>query len=122
MELLRKINWDQLQHEYGLDGQRLLPWDDLIAPFGGAWCVVRKGTASLLHVNEPADEEELFIAISGQAQVWLGEQMYIMEKGDQLYIPAGMPHYVNACFDDDFHFYTIWWNKNGTEQYLKKNS
>lgn len=110
MELVRKMDWNDLQHEYGLDGTRLLPWEGLSAPFGGAYCVVAGGSTSLDHVNMPADEEELFIAICGKATVVIGDASYKLEKGDVAHIPAGTRHYVENSFDEDFHFYTIWWN------------
>ena len=31
---------DRLQHEYGVDVQRLVPWAALNSPFEGAWAVV----------------------------------------------------------------------------------
>jgi len=122
MELVKKINWSDLQHEYGLDGKRLLPWEGLSAPFGGAYCVVAKGTTSMDHVNMPAGEEELFIGISGRATVRIGEGSYLMEKGDVAFIPAGVPHFVENSSDEDFHFYTIWWNELTVKQLNHKNN
>ena len=117
MQLVNKINWNDLQHEYGLDGKRLLPWEGLTAPFGGAYCVVIKGSTSMDHVNMPEGEEELFIAISGKATVRIGDQSFLMEKGDTAFIPAGSGHYVENSFDEDFHFFTIWWNEQTVQQF-----
>ena len=113
MELIRKIDWNTLQHEYGVDGKRLLPWGDkhFPFPFGGAYCITRAGTTSLDHVNSPADEEEMFIVISGTANVFLNGKFHEVKQGDVVYIPAGEPHYVDNPGKEDFHFYALWWNK-----------
>jgi len=118
MQVLQKIDWDKLQFEYGLFGKRLLPWKDLPVPFGGAYCVVSSHTASTPHFNEPAGEEELFIAISGKARVWLDKASYEMEKGDVLFIPAGVLHYVENDNSEDFHLYALWWNTGTVSSYL----
>ncbi|HTI09026.1 MAG TPA: cupin domain-containing protein [Puia sp.] len=118
MEFLQKIDWDKLQFEYGLFGKRLLPWEKLNLPFGGAYCVVGSHTTSTSHINEPAGEEELFIAISGRAKVWLGNGSYEMEKGDVLFIPAGISHYIENDNREDFHLYALWWNTGTVNSYL----
>lgn len=110
MQILKKMEWMRLKHEYGVDGDRLLPWPGGAFPFGGAWCIVRPGSQSLYHVNEPDDEDELFIAISGTASVTVGESCYLTQKGDIIFIPAGTPHYITNDSEEEFHFYTIWWN------------
>lgn len=61
-EIFRKSNFDGLVHEYGLDGRRLLPWDNYPMPFAGGWCVVRPGTQSEPHTQI---DQEIFIAIKG---------------------------------------------------------
>lgn len=110
MKILRKMDWDRLSHEYGVYGTRLLPWDGVCFPFGGAWCVVEPGTQSLDHINDPCDEDELFIVISGCASVVVGGDAYYINKGDLVFIPAGKSHYIINNTDEEFHFYTIWWN------------
>lgn len=118
MNVFQPIDWDNLQVEYGLSGKRLLPWMGLSVPFGGAYCVVNGHTDSTAHVNEPVGEEELFIAISGKAGVWLDNECYEMNKGDVLFIPAGVLHYVENDNDEAFHLYAIWWNTNTVKDYL----
>lgn len=115
MDIFRKMDWKTLVHEYNLDGSRLLPWDGMKAPFGGAWCVVRHGTESRRHSH---DEYELFIAIQGHAEVRIGDNYIKMEKGDLVLIPLNTEHSVRNNGNEDFHFYTIWWDRGSASQFL----
>jgi oxalate decarboxylase/phosphoglucose isomerase-like protein (cupin superfamily) len=112
MEQFKKLDWNNLKHEYGLDGQRLLPWGDkqYPFPFGGAYCVLRAGTTSLEHVNEPADEKEMFIVTSGKAKVFSGDTTRDVETGDIVFVPQGESHFLENPYDEDCHFYALWWN------------
>jgi|TARA_R110002073_G_scaffold45053_2_gene124629 oxalate decarboxylase/phosphoglucose isomerase-like protein (cupin superfamily) len=122
IKIVESMDWSSLKHEYGLDGKRLLPWSGVTLPFGGAYCVVREGTVSLPHVNEPADEEEMFICIDGTAEVVIGERRHSAKRGDVIYIPAGEPHHVDACLGADFHFYTLWWSKGTCGNYIDERA
>jgi mannose-6-phosphate isomerase-like protein (cupin superfamily) len=107
MQMLNKINWESLKHEYDLDAKRLLPYPGINPPFGGAWCVVKSKTKSLAH-----DEYELFIGISGKANIKLGDEIVEMEKGDIVVIPPRVRHYISNQEQEDFHLYSIWWHEN----------
>lgn len=115
MDTFRKMNWNTLVHEYDLDGSRLLPWDGMKAPFGGAWCVVRPGTESRRHSH---DEYELFIALDGRAEIRIGERFIAAEKGDLVLLPLNTEHSVKNSSDEDFHFYSIWWDKKSAGDFL----
>lgn len=95
-----------------------MPWDGLNAPFGSAYCVVAPSTTTLAHVNEPADEDELFICIAGHAKVIVGTQVFEVTQGDQVLIPCGINHYVDNDSDTPFAFFAIWWNGAGARTYL----
>ncbi len=116
--LLKKFSDQSLTHEYGLDGVRTFPWNNVNAPFGSAYCIVAPHSASLEHVNQPADEDELFIGIEGKAVVIVGDEAFEVTQGDQVFIPQGLRHFVQNDSDHPFHFYTIWWNKAGMEHCL----
>jgi mannose-6-phosphate isomerase-like protein (cupin superfamily) len=120
MKLFEKMDWAALKHEYGLDGKRLLPWDGLAAPFGGAWAVVRAGTRSLPHRNDPPEEEELFFCVSGRAKVCVGDELLDVQKGDLVFFPAGIWHYAENPYEEDFHMYCIWWDPSSASRYLSK--
>lgn len=115
MTVFRKMNWGALVHEYDLDGSRLLPWEGMKSPFGGAWCVVRPGTESRRHSH---DEYELFIAIDGRANVRVGNEFVVAEKGDLILLPLNTEHSVVNDSDSDFHFYSIWWDRESSKDFL----
>lgn len=115
MQVFRKMNWGALVHEYELDGSRLLPWEGLKSPFGGAWCVVRPGTESRRHSH---DEYEMFIAIDGKARIRVGEAFVSAEKGDLIMLPLDTEHSVINDSTEDFHFYSIWWDKQSATNFL----
>lgn len=113
MQVLRKIKWNELDHGYGVDGEYLMPWGNTKQPFPfcGAYCIARAGTVSEDHINEPIGQEELFIGISGKATIVMNEEKFEMEKGDVMFIPSGMHHWVENHNEEDFHFYALWWDK-----------
>ena len=115
--LIKKLSEQTLTHEYGLDGVRTFPWNSVNAPFGSAYCVVAPHSSSLDHVNQPDDEDELFIGIEGTAVVIIGADEFEVTKGDQVFIPQGRRHFVRNDSDSPFHFYTIWWNGDGVEKF-----
>ena len=115
MELLRAMNWDELKREYDLDGKRLLPWEGWPTPFGGAWCVVRPRSSSLRHGH---DEQEMFIVIAGAATIHVGHASYAVKKGDVMAITPNAEHYVSNQSDEDFHFYSLWWDRASCEDFL----
>lgn len=116
MKFFNPMNWETLQHEYQLDGKRLSPWDGWNMPFGGAWCVVRSNTESLKHHHE---EQELFIIVSGTAKIHVGEQIVEVKKGDFLAIPPGNDHFVCNDTDEDFHFFTMWWDQESCDAFTR---
>ncbi|ACT08469.1 Cupin 2 conserved barrel domain protein [Dickeya chrysanthemi Ech1591] len=107
-----------LHYEYGLDGIRTFPWEGVNTPIGSGYCIVRPFTETLRHVNQPDDEDELFIGIQGRATVIIDGQEYPFTQGDQVFIPRGCDHAVRNDNDESFHFFTIWWNRAGARAYL----
>jgi oxalate decarboxylase/phosphoglucose isomerase-like protein (cupin superfamily) len=89
------------------------------APFGSAYCIVAPHTNSLQHINEPSDEEELFVCVKGSAEVVIDNEPYSVGPGDVVFIPRGKSHYVKNATDDPFHFYAIWWNTQGSRKFLQ---
>lgn len=117
MKTLSKMNWSELKHEYDLDGKRLLPWEGLESPFGGAWCVVRAGTSSMPHAH---DEREIFICIAGEADIVMDDERIPVRQGDVVAIPLSTRHYVDNRSDSDFHMYSIWWDREAAQGYLDR--
>lgn len=109
----------KLHYEYGLDGIRTFPWENVNTPIGSGYCIVRPFTETLPHINQPDDEDELFVGIQGEARVVIDGKEYPFNQGDQVFIPRGCHHYVRNDSDESFHFFTIWWNQAGARAYLE---
>ena len=42
--------------------------------------------------------------LDGEAKVVVGDDIYRAKKGDFIYIPAGINHYYEACYESDYEF------------------
>lgn len=118
MDYVRKFRNETMEYEYGLDAVRTFPWSGITPPFAGGHCVVRPGESSLDHVNSPAEEDEMFICVAGEAVVVLDGVDHPVTQGDLVAIPRGTSHYVRNDSSRPFHFFTIWWNHGNVEEYL----
>ena len=115
---IRHLDRTRLSHEYGLDSQRLVPWAELNAPFEGAWCVVRAGTASTRHNHH---EHEIFIAISGEATVESDTDQRTLHPGDVVLFLPGVAHRVINDGDTDFEMYSIWWDQDLSHSFISRS-
>lgn len=104
---IRKLDRANLTRAYGVDGERLLPWPALNAPFEGAWCVVRGGTASEPHEHH---EYEIFIAMKGRSTLVVDGERGAFDEGDIAHLVPGTTHQVVNEQADDFEYYSIWWD------------
>ncbi|GAD90002.1 hypothetical protein VHA01S_031_00150 [Vibrio halioticoli NBRC 102217] len=122
MQLTKLLQEQDVKEEYGLKGVRTFPWSGVVAPFGSGYCIVSPQSETFRHVNEPSDEEELFVGCQGRAVVLLGDKRIPIQAGDQIYIPRGVPHSIlNESNEDEFHFFTIWWNSQCVKEYQQAN-
>jgi mannose-6-phosphate isomerase-like protein (cupin superfamily) len=108
------LDRDGLRHEYGVDIQRLVPWAALNAPFEGAWTVVRAGTSSTLHSHH---EHEIFVAVRGEAIVECDGDQAAFRTGDIALFKPGQQHRVLNDGDEDFEFYSVWWDRAMAERF-----
>ena len=115
---LKPLEVDKLEHENGLDAQRLLPFPGLLAPFEGSWCVIRPGTASTPHAHH---EHELFIALAGEAVIDRDDYRFPFVAGDSVRFTPGQRHSVINDSDQDFTMYSIWWDNAMSERFLENN-
>ena len=53
------------------------------------------------HINKIAHQQ---VALKGSAKVVIGDTVHEAKAGDYLYIPAGIPHYYEACNGEDYEF------------------
>jgi mannose-6-phosphate isomerase-like protein (cupin superfamily) len=117
MEIVR-LNRSSLKHEYGLDTQRLQPWAVLNAPFEGSWCVVAARTSSTPHCHH---EYEIFIAVRGEAVVACDGDRSPFRAGDVVYFQPGVIHYVINENDDNFEFYSVWWDGEMSDRFVSQH-
>jgi mannose-6-phosphate isomerase-like protein (cupin superfamily) len=113
-----RLQRDSLQPEYGVDAQRLKPWSVLNAPFEGAWAVVRAGTDSVLHSHH---EHEIFIAVRGEAVIECDGERSPFRTGDVAFFRPGSQHRVLNGNDQDFEFYSVWWDKEMAEHFISRD-
>jgi mannose-6-phosphate isomerase-like protein (cupin superfamily) len=110
---------DNLLYEYGLHTQRLLPWDVLNAPFEGSWALAKPHTRSTLHSHH---EHEIFIAIRGAAVIQCDGVQAPFRAGDIAFLRPGEEHCLLNDGDDEFMFYSVWWDQDMAERFLTRNS
>ena len=115
---IRHLDRANMERAYGLDGQRLLPWPALNAPFEGAWCVLRAGTESTPHSHH---EYEIFIAVSGAAEVVVDGSRQLFTAGDVVRLPPGSTHRVVNTGPDDFEYYGLWWDEEMSAAFVARH-
>jgi mannose-6-phosphate isomerase-like protein (cupin superfamily) len=49
--------------------------------------------------QEPHSEDEIYIVLSGQAQIRIGETDYPAKMGDTIFVPAFMPHKFHSILE-----------------------
>ena len=113
-----RLQRERLVHEYGCDTQRLQPWAVLNAPFEGSFALVRAGTESTLHSHH---EHEIFIAIRGEVSIECDGERAPFRSGDVAFFPPGKQHRVLNHGDEDFEFYSVWWDREMAENFLSRD-
>ena len=53
------------------------------------------------HTNEIQHQQYV---LSGEAKVVIGNEEYHAKQGDFLYIPSGVAHYYEACYNSEYEF------------------
>jgi mannose-6-phosphate isomerase-like protein (cupin superfamily) len=114
----RRLDRDNLVHEYGADGQRLLPFPELNSPFEGAYAVVRPGTATTPHSHH---EYEMFIAVKGEAVLESGGRREPFRAGDVVHFPPHHEHQVINESEKDFEFFSVWWDEEMTHRFQARH-
>jgi mannose-6-phosphate isomerase-like protein (cupin superfamily) len=116
---VQHLDRDNLLHEYGLDTQRLFPWDVLNAPFESSWAVARPHSSSTLHSHH---EHEIFIAVRGNAVIEYDGDPMPFEAGDVCFFRPGHEHQVINDTDEAFVFYSVWWDAEMSERFLARDA
>lgn len=115
---IRNLDRDNLKAEYGAYTQRLMPWEAVNAPFEGAWCLLKPGTATTPHSHH---EYEIFIAVSGEAVLEAEGKRTAFTAGDVAHMIPGENHQVINESDRDFQFYSVWWDAEMTEKFSARH-
>ncbi|HOO46166.1 MAG TPA: cupin domain-containing protein [Deltaproteobacteria bacterium] len=68
------------------------------------------------HTN--AVEHEQYV-LAGRAEVGIGEEVYTVNKGDVVFIPAGIPHWYKTKGDEAFMFLCVVPNQPDTIRFIK---
>ena len=106
---------DNLRYEYGLHTQRLMPWEVLNAPFESSWALARPHTRSTLHSHH---EHEIFVAVRGSALIECNGEETPFRAGDVAFFKPGREHRLLNNGDEEFMFYSIWWDSEMAEKFL----
>jgi mannose-6-phosphate isomerase-like protein (cupin superfamily) len=114
---IRRADHENLVRAYGLEMKLLYPWDGLTTPFEGAWCVLRPGDTSVTHAHH---EHEIFIGMTGRAEVVTPDQRYEFNAGDVAFLRPGIEHHLTNTHDEDFAYYAIWWDRAMSEGFVKQ--
>jgi mannose-6-phosphate isomerase-like protein (cupin superfamily) len=104
---IRSLDRANLAVDNQLHAQRLMPWPSLNAPFEGSWCVVEPGGESGPHAH---DEFEIWVAVTGSAEIVAGQRRCAFTAGDIAYFVPGETHQVVNAGTDDFEMYSLWWD------------
>jgi mannose-6-phosphate isomerase-like protein (cupin superfamily) len=64
--------------------------------------------------QEPHQQDELYVVISGQGDFINGNQQHRFQPGDVLFVPAGVPHHFEN-FSADFKTWVIFFGPQGGE-------
>lgn len=62
---------------------------------------IKAGGTMPNHTNEIQHQQYV---LKGEAKVVVGDEEYHAKAGDFIYIPAGVVHYYNACYNSDYEF------------------
>jgi mannose-6-phosphate isomerase-like protein (cupin superfamily) len=115
---IRKLDRANLPPDNGLSAQRMLPWPALNAPFEGSWCVVPPGAQSGAHGHH---EYEIWVAMTGSAEIVCDGQRVPFEAGDVVYFPPAAYHQVVNEGDEEFQMYAVWWDTEMTGRFTARH-
>ncbi len=62
---------------------------------------IKPGGTMPNHINKIQHQQYV---LEGEAKVVVGKEVYHAKKGDFIYIPAGINHYYEACYDKEYEF------------------
>jgi quercetin dioxygenase-like cupin family protein len=115
---IRPLVREAMVRENGADGQRLVPWDVLNAPFEGAWVRVPAHGGTGAHSHH---EYEMFIGIKGSAVLESKGERREFHVGDLVHMPPHTEHRVINDNPEDFEFYAVWWDPEMSATFMSRH-
>jgi mannose-6-phosphate isomerase-like protein (cupin superfamily) len=115
---IRKFDRANLAEDNGLAAQRLMPWENVNAPFEGSWCVVAPGAASGAHSHH---EYEIWVAMTGSAEIVCDGRRLPFAAGDVVHFPPSSEHQVVNTGVDEFQMYAVWWDSELAEGFTARD-
>jgi quercetin dioxygenase-like cupin family protein len=90
------------------------------ADTGGAYCLLDIGLAPGMAVprHPHTREDEAYYVLSGELEVVVGDEVFILRAGDTLIAPRDIPHQLRNSGDVENH-YLIMFSPSGFEGFLK---
>ena len=90
------------------------------ADTGGAYCLLDIGLAPGMTVprHMHTREDEAYYVLSGELEVIVGDEVFILRAGDTLIAPRDIPHQLRNSGDVENH-YLIMFSPSGFEGFLK---
>ncbi|WP_433260867.1 cupin domain-containing protein [Actinosynnema sp. CS-041913] len=116
---IRRGEHERVSRNFGLDFKLLHPWPGMTTPFRGAWCIVRPGDVTEPHAH---GEDEIMIAMAGGGVLVTDEGRIECAAGDIVFMPANTGHSVVNEGDEDFSYYSIWWDRAMSTEFLDAES
>ncbi|MER7460418.1 cupin domain-containing protein [Micromonospora sp. NPDC126480] len=115
---IRSLDRANLKLDNNLRAQRLMPWPVVNAPFEGSWCVVPPGVSSGEHGHH---EYEIWIAMTGRAEIISDGVRKPFAAGDVVYLPPGSRHQVVNTSGTEFQMYAVWWDADLAERFSARH-
>lgn len=115
---IRPLERANLRLDNNLRAQRLMPWPTVNAPFEGSWCVVAPGVSSGEHGHH---EYEIWIAMTGRAELVSDGARRPFHAGDVVYLPPGSRHQVVNPTDEQFQMYAVWWDAAMVDRFATRH-
>jgi quercetin dioxygenase-like cupin family protein len=90
------------------------------ADTGGAYCLLEVSLAPGMGVprHTHTREDEAYYVLSGELEVLVGSEIFVLRVGDTLVAPRGIPHQLRNTGDGENHYLLVFWPA-GFEGFLR---
>jgi mannose-6-phosphate isomerase-like protein (cupin superfamily) len=87
---------------------------------GGAYCLLEIGLAPGMVVprHTHSREDEVYFVLTGELEVIVGDEIFVLKPGDTLMAPRGIPHQLRNSGDVE-NQYLLVFSPAGFEQFLR---